>query len=53
MGLSRSSNGFFKPILDPGGRFASETAAELKRPLRNRFRSETVTYGSHIYKGYM
>ena len=24
--LSRSSNGFFKPILDPGGGFRSETA---------------------------
>ena len=25
--LSRSSNGFFKPLLDPGGGFTSETAA--------------------------
>jgi hypothetical protein len=25
--LSRSSNGFFKPLLDPDNRFASETAA--------------------------
>jgi hypothetical protein len=25
--LSRSSNGYFKPLLDPGGGFTSETAA--------------------------
>jgi hypothetical protein len=25
--LSRSPNGFFKALLDPGGRFASEAAA--------------------------
>jgi hypothetical protein len=49
LGLSGSSNGIFKPLLDPGGRFISETAArltavsEVKRPLRSRFRSETVT----------
>ena len=30
---------FFKPLLDPGGRSASE----LKWPLRNRFRSEIYT----------
>ena len=45
--LSRSSNGFLKPLLDPGGGFTSETAArrfsEVKRPLRNRFGSETAT----------
>ena len=33
--LSRSTNGFFKVLLDPGG--------QVKRPLRNRFGSETVT----------
>jgi hypothetical protein len=33
VGLSRSSNGHFKPFLDPDGGFASETAAEVKRPL--------------------
>jgi hypothetical protein len=33
--LSRSSNGYFKPLLDPSGRFASETAAwRLKPQLR-------------------
>jgi hypothetical protein len=31
--LSRSSNGFFKPLLDPGGGFRSETA--ITRPFRN------------------
>jgi hypothetical protein len=44
--LSRSSNGYFKPRLDPGGGFASETDAavsEVKRPLHGRFGSETFT----------
>jgi hypothetical protein len=46
-----SSNGYFEPLLDPGGRFASETATrrtavlEAKQPLRSRvsFRSAAVT----------
>jgi hypothetical protein len=50
--LSRSPNGhriLNKKLLGPGGGFASETVARrlqkrnAKRPLRNRFRSETVT----------
>jgi hypothetical protein len=43
--LSRSPSGFFLVLLDPGGGFASETAArsEVKRPLRNRFGSEAIT----------
>jgi hypothetical protein len=53
---SGSSNGFFKQILDPGGRFASETThrtalSEVKRPLRNRFRIETVK--NLLYNGSM
>ena len=35
--LSRSSNGYFKPLLDPGGRY--ETVSEVKR--------------LQIYNGYM
>jgi hypothetical protein len=30
--LSRSSNGYFKPLLDPGGGFRSETA--VAQPFR-------------------
>ena len=46
LGLSISPNGFFKPLL-PGSkwpfRFLNRRAAsEVKRPLRNRFRSETA-----------
>jgi hypothetical protein len=41
--------------MDLGGGFTSETAArrfqEVKRPLRNRFGSETVTV--QIYNGYI
>jgi hypothetical protein len=29
--LSGGSNGLFKPLLDPGGRFASETAARISQ----------------------
>ena len=29
--LSRSSNGYFKPLLDPGGGFTSETAGQSQR----------------------
>ena len=49
MELPRSSSGYFKPLLDPGlgSGFTSETAArrfqKQKRPLLNRFGSETVT----------
>jgi hypothetical protein len=46
--LSRSQKPqrILKPLLDPGGRFASETTAaevsELKQPLSKCFRSEAV-----------
>jgi hypothetical protein len=30
IGLSRSSSGYFKPLLDPGGGFTSETAVRLQ-----------------------
>jgi hypothetical protein len=39
--LSRSPSGHFKPLLDPGGGLRT-AVSELKRPLRNRFGSETV-----------
>jgi hypothetical protein len=50
--LSRSSNGSFKPLLDPGDGFASETAdytVEVKRPLHGRFGSETAKNLTAIY----
>ena len=31
VGLSRSSNGFFKPLLGPGGGFAPETETATRR----------------------
>jgi hypothetical protein len=33
--LSRSPNGFFKPLLDPGGRFASETETAVRFQKKN------------------
>jgi hypothetical protein len=51
--LSGSSNGFFKPLLDPDGRFTSETAErrfqKLKRPLHGGFGSETDKNLTAIY----
>jgi hypothetical protein len=53
--LSRSCSGFFKPLLDPGGGFNSETAErrtaflEVKRPLHGRFGSETAKTLTAIY----
>jgi hypothetical protein len=50
---------FFKALLDPGNRFASETAArrtavsEVKRQLRRRFGSETVTNLHRLYIVYV
>jgi hypothetical protein len=39
--LARSSNGYFKPLLDPGAGLT--VVSEVKRTLHNRFGSETVT----------
>jgi hypothetical protein len=47
IGLYKSSNGYFRPLLDPGGGFASETAARRFQKLNGRY--ETV---SEIYNGY-
>jgi hypothetical protein len=35
--LSRSSNGDFKPLLDPGGGFTSETAARRSQKQNGRY----------------
>jgi hypothetical protein len=35
--LSRSSSGYFKPLLDPGGGFNSETAALLLQNQNGRY----------------
>ena len=35
--LSRSPSGYFKPLLDPGDRFASETAARRFQKLNSRY----------------
>jgi hypothetical protein len=40
--LPRSSSGYFKPLLDPGGGFTT-AVSELIRLLRNRVGRETVT----------
>jgi hypothetical protein len=62
--LSRSSDRYFKPLLDPDGGFTSLTTARRfhffnhrtavsdgKRPLRNRSGSEAVII--QTYNGYM
>jgi hypothetical protein len=47
--LSRSSNGFFKPLLDPDGRFASETAARRFR--RGQYATVSEAKRLQIYYG--
>jgi hypothetical protein len=53
IGLSRSPSGYFKPLLDPGGCFASETAA--RRFQKWPFRIITVSGAKRlqIYNGHM
>ena len=44
--LSRSSNGYFQPLLDPGGGFRSETAV-------TRYITVSEVKRLKIYNGYM
>jgi hypothetical protein len=46
--LSRSSNGFFKPLLDPGGGFTSETAARRFQKLNGRYRAVSEVKRTNI-----
>jgi hypothetical protein len=45
-GASRSSNGYFKPLLDPGGRFRNETTVTSHETVSEVKRLQ-------IYSGYM
>jgi hypothetical protein len=47
--LSRSSIGYFKPLLDPGGGFASETAENWNGRYVNFLEAKRL----QIYNGYM
>ena len=53
--LSRSPNGFFKPLLDPDGRFASETAARRFQKRNGLYVTVTVSDMNRlqIYNGNM
>jgi hypothetical protein len=51
MGLSRSPNGYFKPLLDPGGRFISETATRRFQKLNGRYLTVSEVKRLKIYSG--
>ena len=51
--LSRSSKGFFKVLLDPGGGFNSETAARRFQKLNGRYETVSEVKRLQIYNGYM
>jgi hypothetical protein len=51
--LSRNSNGYFKPLLDPGGGFTSETAARQSQKRHGRYVTVSEAKRLQIYNGYM
>lgn len=51
--LSRSSNGFFKVLLDPGGGFTSETATRRFQKWNGRYETVSEVKRLQIYNGYM
>jgi hypothetical protein len=53
VGLSRSSNGHFKPLLDPGGGFTSETVALQFQKRNGRCVTVSEVKRLQIYSGYI
>jgi hypothetical protein len=51
--LSRSPNGFFKVLLNPGGGLTFETAARRFQKLNGRYETVSEVKRSQIYNGYM
>jgi hypothetical protein len=51
--LSRSSNGYFKPLLDPGGGFNSENAARRFQKRNGRYETVSEVKRLQIYNGYI
>jgi hypothetical protein len=51
--LSRSSNGYFKPLLDPVGGFIFETAARRFQKRNGRYETVSEVKRLQIYNGYM
>jgi hypothetical protein len=49
--FSRSSNGFLKPLLDPGGGFTSKTAAWRFQKLNGRYEIVSEVKRLQIYNG--
>jgi hypothetical protein len=50
--LSRNSSGYFKPLLDPGGGFTSETAARRLQKCNGRYVTVSEVKRLQIYNGY-
>jgi hypothetical protein len=53
LGLSRSPNGFFKALLDPGGGFTSENTARRFQKRGGRYETVSEVKRLHIYNGYI
>jgi hypothetical protein len=53
IGLPRISNGYFKPLLDPGGGFTSETAVRWFQKWNGRYVTVSEVRRLKIYNGYM
>ena len=53
LGLSRSPNGFLKPLLNPGGGFTSETAARRFQNRNGRYETVSEVKRLQIYNGYI
>jgi hypothetical protein len=51
--LSRSPNGFFKALLDPGGGFISETATRRSQKRNGRYETVSEAKRLQIYNGNM
>jgi hypothetical protein len=51
LGLSGSSNGFLKPLLDTGGDFNSETAAQRFQKWNGRYETVSEVKRLQIYSG--
>jgi hypothetical protein len=51
--LSRSPNGFFKALPDPGGGFTSENAARRFQKRNGRYETVSEVKRLQIYSGYV
>ena len=53
LGISRSPNGFFKPLLDPGDSFTSKTATRRFQKQNGRYVTVSELKRLRIYNSYI